>query len=57
MIEGKIIEDPQAPLHVGQGRLLGWLRNKMDLLPLDTYDDRLCIFRCIAMSSRGTRSL
>lgn len=50
MVEVKIVEDPQAPLHVGAGRLPDWLRNKKDLLALvDTYADEFCIFRCIAV--------
>lgn len=28
MVEVKIVEDPEAPLHVGAGRLPDWLRNK-----------------------------
>ena len=49
MVEIKIIEDPQAPLHVGAGRLPDWLRNKKGLLALDTYPDDLCILRCLAV--------
>ena len=39
MVEVKIIEDLQAPLHIGAGRLPDWLRNKKGLLPLDKYAD------------------
>ena len=65
MVEIKIIEDPQAPLHVGAGRLPDWLRNKKSLLALDTYADEICIFRCLAVhrgahrqhNTRQTREL
>ena len=50
MVEVKIVEDPQAPLHVGAGHLPDWLRDKKKVLaPVDTYADELCIFRCIAV--------
>ena len=55
MVEVKIIEDLQAPLHIGAGRLPDWLRNKKGLLPLDKYADELCIFRCIAVHQEGHR--
>ena len=45
----KIIEDLQAPLHIGAGRLPDWLRHKRCLLALDRYADELYIFRCIAV--------
>lgn len=65
MVEKNIFEDSQAPLHVGVGRLPEWLRNKKDLLALDTYADELCIFRCLAVyrgahrqfNTRQTREL
>ena len=65
MIEVKIIEDLQAPLHIGAGRLPDWLRHKRRLLALDKYADELCIFRCIAVhqgahgvpNTRKTREL
>lgn len=44
MVEIKIIEDPQAPLPIGAGRLPDWLRNKKSLLALDTHADEICIF-------------
>ena len=37
------------PLFLGLGRLPDWLRNKHGVLSLDTYDDNLCLFRCIAV--------
>lgn len=50
MVEVKIVEDPQAPLHVGAGRLPDWLRNKKDLLALVDMDaNEFCIIRCIAV--------
>ena len=65
MIEVQIIEDLQAPLHAGEGRLPDWLRTKRGLLALDKYAEELCIFRCIAVhqgahrvrSTRKTREL
>ena len=39
---------------LGQGRLPDWLRNKKGLYALDTFDDNMCIFRCIAVH-RGVR--
>lgn len=48
-VEMKVIEDPQAALHVGAGHLPDWLQNKKNLLELDMYDNNLCIFRSIAV--------
>lgn len=45
-VEIKIIEDPQAPLHVGAGRLPDWFRNKKGLA---LYPDDLCILTCLAV--------
>ena len=44
MVEKNIFEDSQTPLHVGVGRLPDWLRNKKDLLALDTYARRTLYF-------------
>ena len=44
----KVILD-RHPLFLGLGRLPDWLRNKHGVLSLDTYDDNLCLFRCIAV--------
>ena len=44
----KVILD-RHPLFLGLGRLPDWLRNKRGVLSLDTYDDNLCLFRCIAV--------
>jgi len=46
MFEVQIIEDLQAPLHIGAGRLPDWL---VGLLALDKYADELCSLRCIAV--------
>jgi len=37
-----------------QGRLPDWLHNKKGLYALDTFDDSMCLFRCIAVH-RGVR--
>ena len=55
LVEVKIIEDLQAPLHIGAGRLPDWFRYKRCLLALDKYADELCIFRCIAVHQRVHR--
>ena len=44
----KVILD-RHPLFLGLGRLPDWLRNKHGVLSLDTYNDNLCLFRCIAV--------
>ena len=36
-------------MQIGLGRLPDWLRNKREVISLDTYDDDFCIFRCIAV--------
>ena len=48
MIYVKVILDRQ-PLRIGFGRLPDWLRNKKRVIPLDTYRDNDCLFRCIAV--------
>ena len=48
MIYVKVILDRQ-PLRIGFGRLPDWLRNKKRVIPLDTFRDNLCLFRCIAV--------
>ena len=57
MVEMKIIEDLQAPLHVGAEPLPDWLRNKKGLLALDTYAVELCIFICLAVHRGAHRQL
>jgi len=39
---------------LGQGPLPDWLRNKKGLCALDTFNDNLCLFRCVAVH-RGAR--
>jgi len=46
-VEVKVILVEQQLL--GQGRLPDWLRNKKGLYALDTFNDDLCLFRCIAV--------
>ena len=48
MLYAKVILDRQ-PLFLGLGRLPDWLRNKHGILSLDTYRDKNCLFRCIAV--------
>ena len=47
-VDLKVILDRQ-PLQIGLGRLPDWLRNKQEVISLDTYSDNLCLFRCIAV--------
>ena len=49
----KVILD-RHPLFLGLGHLPDWLRNKHGVLSLDTYDDNLCLFRCIAVHLGAT---
>ena len=39
---------------MGTDPLPDWLRRKRELIALDTYDDNLCLFRCLAVH-RGSR--
>ena len=48
MLYAKVILDRQ-PLTLGLGRLPDWLRNKRDVIALDTFRDNNCLFRCIAV--------
>ena len=48
MVYAKVILD-RHPLFLGLGRLPDWLRNKRGVLSLDTYNDKRCLFRCIAV--------
>ena len=43
-----VILDRQ-PLQIGLGRLPDWLRNKREVIALDTFNDNLCLFRCLAV--------
>ena len=47
-VDLKVILDQQL-LQIGLGRLPDWLRNKREVISLDTYNDNFCIFRCIAV--------
>ena len=46
-VETKAIVDRQPLL--GTGSLPDWLRQKKGLYALDTYEDNLCLFRCLAV--------
>ena len=47
-VDLKVILDRQ-PLQIGLGCLPDWLRNKHEVTSLDTYNDNLCLLRCIAV--------
>ena len=47
-VDLKVILDRQ-PLQIGLGRLPDWLRNKREVISLDTFDDDFCVFRCLAV--------
>ena len=47
----KIVLDRQ-PLQIGLDLLPDWLRNKKSVIALDTYNDNLCFFRCLAVRHR-----
>ena len=47
-VDLKVILDRQ-PLQIGLGRLPDWIRNKGEVISLDTFNDNLCVFRCIAV--------
>ena len=44
----KVILDRQ-PFQIGLGRLPDWIRNKREVISLDTFNDDLCLFRCLAV--------
>ena len=55
-VDVKVVLDRQRPL-LGTGPLPGWLRNLAhgrSMVALDTYQDNLCLWRCIAVH-RGAR--
>ena len=64
LVELKTILDRQ-PLQIGLSRLPDWLRNKREVISLDTFNDDLCVFRCLAVhlgadkqyNTRRTREL
>ena len=39
----------RQPLQIGFGRLPDWIRNKREVISLDTYNDNYCLFRCLAV--------
>ena len=47
-VDLKVILDRQ-PLEIGLGRLPDWIRNKREVISLDTFNDGLCLFRCVAV--------
>ena len=47
-VDLKVILDRQ-PLQIGLGRLPDWLRNKHEVISLDTFNDNLCLFHCIGV--------
>jgi len=49
-VKAILVEEPL----LGQSQLPDWLRNKKGLYALDTFNDNMCFFRCIAVH-RGTR--
>lgn len=55
MVEVKAFQDPGQPLKIGAVILPAWLRNKKGLMPLDTYDDNLCVVKCRAVRQRNGR--
>ena len=48
LVDLKVILDRQ-PLQIGLGRLPDWIRNKREVISLDTNNDNLCLFRCMAV--------
>ena len=54
LVDLKVILDRQ-PLQIGLGRLPDWIRNKREVISLDTYNDNLCIFRCMAIHQGADR--
>ena len=47
-VDLKVILD-RHPLQREVGQLPDWLRNKREVISLDTFNDGLCIFRCLAV--------
>ena len=64
LVDIKVILDRQ-PLQIGLGRLPDWIRNKREVISLATYNDNLCLYRCMAVhrgahkqfNTRRTREL
>ena len=42
---------------MGSGKLPDWFRNKKSIISLDTYDDNLCFWRCLALFDKTKRAL
>ena len=55
-VEIKAILDRQ-PLQIGLGDLPPWLRNKREVISLDTFNDDCCFFRCLAVHQGARRDL
>ena len=53
-VDVKVILDRQ-PLRIGLGRLPAWLRNRHEIMSLDTYNDNNCLFRCMAVHRGAVR--
>jgi hypothetical protein len=49
----KVIQANQPLL--GAGKLPDWLRQKKGLYALDTYDDNLCVFHCLALHRQNLK--
>ena len=52
--EGKVLVASNEPL-LGCGPLPDWLRDKRCVYVLDTLDDNLCVWRCLAVYKRLAR--
>lgn len=47
-VEISVITNHTTPL-MGNGQLPDWLQQKKGLVSLDTYNDNLCLWRCLAL--------
>ena len=54
LVDLKVILDRQ-PLQIRLGQLPDWLQNKHEVISLDTYNNNLCIFRCMAVHQGADR--
>ena len=55
-VDLKVILDRQ-PLQIGLGRLPHRLRNKREVISLDTFNDNLCVFRCLAVHQEADKHI
>ena len=55
-IVGNAAKDEEGK-RVGCGLLPDWLRKKRCINALDTFDDNLCVWRCLATYTRRDRNL